>query len=220
MICDTTIFFFQSMCLVGAFITWVNSLVLVLHSSCDVIVLSACEQKGLMTIWRCQRWARCRSDRPPSDSHSTFVMWREPGGWHRHRRAWTYQMWSSAPPRPPPVPPPQKKPHASPAAKAFFFLQRWHDVAADRDIMYTAIVRVRREERNWPSACRHVCFTQARAAMPPKQMHNHKTPSHYQSEAGRVTWSRWNLVYLTLQTFPSRRLPPPLDRLSYVVIAM
>lgn len=63
------------------------------------------------------------------------------------------------------------------------------------ELSHTAIVGVRREERNWSPARCHVCSQQAHA-MAPKQLHD-----------GTMTLSIWNLVYLTLQVFPSHCLP-------------
>ena len=89
----------------------------------------------------------------------------------------------------------------SPAVEAFFRSAGiiWQQIEPS----CTAIARVRREERNWPSACCHVCFPCG--AQTDAQSQNPLATN----KDGRVTLSRWNLVYLTLQTFSSCRLLPP-----------
>lgn len=83
-----------------------------------------------------------------------------------------------------------------------------------------AIVRVRREERNWSPACCHVCFPQAHATAP-QQMHDH-TKKNNLSLTEKLTC---DIIRLEPGLPDTANIPVPLppallDQLSYVVIAM
>lgn len=87
--------------------------------------------------------------RLPSDSDSTLLS--EVKGWYRHLFFWTYQMWGSI------------------LVEQYLYLVKFQPHLLWRqqiETSYRAIVRVRREERNWSVACCHVCLPQAHAVAP------------------------------------------------------
>lgn len=162
-----------------------------------------------MTYWRC--WARCRSESLPSDSDSTFVTWCEPRGchWHHLLTNVTYELiWCAE--------------HlylksVSPAVKAFAALTLF---GRGTEASCTAIVRVRREERNWPSTCCLVCFTQAHRAVP--RHLNRYTRTITNPLTDRLTCDVIRLEPFLPDTanIPIPSPTAPLDRLSHAVIAM